>query len=95
MSIRLFIKVMGILEAGGFTAIVLWTWVEAFTHGGLIKVCVNCYGEMWGELALLIIIIPMVGFGLYYNLRDLLKEKASHAHARPLSYQREKIEVIK
>jgi len=47
------------------TILLAWVWWTAYTHGGRVTITVNEYGEQYPELAMWVVVLGVVGVGVY------------------------------
>ena len=57
--------------AYGFFVLLTYTWFVAFFNGDYVLVSINDWGEKWIELAMFIVIIPIIVYSIFLSLKDL------------------------
>lgn len=68
-----FIKMWGIFIAYSFFIVLTWTWFVAFFNGDHVVVSINDWGEKWIELAMFMVIIPILVYSMFLSLKELRK----------------------
>jgi hypothetical protein len=56
---------LGIVFPFGFSAILIGVWSAAYQNGGSILVTINQYGEMYLELVLFCLVVPVMLYGIW------------------------------
>ncbi len=74
------IKILTVGWSIGFTGLICYLWLLAFLYGGKVIVNVNAIGEMYFELVLGIVFMPVMIYG--YGL--ILEELASRNRKRKM-----------
>lgn len=57
----------------GFTMVTFSTWMLAFLNGDSVTVTINSMGEMYPEMVIWIILIPMLVVGYWFIYDDMMK----------------------
>lgn len=70
---RAFVRDLAVIWAFGLALLSFLIWLGAFAHGGRITVRINDYGEMWPELAMWIVVLPVLAVGLHYYLETVVR----------------------
>lgn len=67
---RRLVKRLAVFEALGLALITATIWTAAHANGGTITLDITQFGERWVELAVWVLLTPILVLGLHYSIED-------------------------
>ena len=68
------VKMFAVMSTLSQTLVLMWTWFIAFSNGDSVMVYINRHGEMYPELVMWIVCLPLFCYGTWLVMRELWKE---------------------
>ena len=68
------LKMFAVLSTFSQTLVLVYTWFIAFKNGDSVIVYINRFGEMYPELLMWIVCVPLICIGIGIVMRELWKE---------------------
>jgi len=88
------LKFTTIMVMFGFTMVTFSTWLLAFLNGDSVVVTINSMGEMWFELYMWILLIPLVVTGTWFVYDDFMKCRKVWKRMLLGKYAKERVEWL-
>jgi len=63
-----YFEMLGVGSAFGLSGLLIATWGMAYHQGGAVLVTINEYGEMYPELAMFTLLIPVMLYGAWETM---------------------------
>ncbi len=69
-----FLNIYSLLITAGLSVFCFMNWLAAFFNGGTVLLTINDYGEMYPEIFVWIILLPIIVVGCWNNYKVIMDE---------------------